>query len=116
MARVPFTLRIDAEERAALKHLSKIEGRPINQLLNDAIKSYLSRRGRKERTLEANLAALRAYRKKDPGFKHAIAAFVDAEVTLDDPLEGEPVEGEVVDGRLKPAGPVQKKVREILGA
>lgn len=116
MARVPFTLRIDAEERAALKHLSKIEGRPINQLLNDAIKSYLSRRGRKERTLEANLAALRAYRKKDPGFKHAIAAFVDAEVTLDDPLAGEPVEGEVVDGRLKPAGPVQKKVREILGA
>jgi hypothetical protein len=59
---------MDPEERAALEHLSKVEGRPMNQLLNEAIKSYLSRKGRKERSLEANLAALRAYRKQDPGF------------------------------------------------
>jgi len=116
MARVPFTLRIDSKERSALKHLSKIEGRPINQLLNEAIKGYLRRCGQKERSLEADLAALRAYRKKDPGFKRAIAAFVDADMILDDPLEGETFEGELVDGKLKPAGPVQKKVREILGA
>ena len=116
MARVPFTLRIGTEERTALKHLSKIEGRPINQLLNEAIKSYLSRRGRKERSLEANLAGLRAYRKQDPKFQRAIAAFVEAEASLDDPLEGTPVEGQFVEGHLKPAGPVQKKVREILGA
>jgi hypothetical protein len=42
MARIPFTLRIDAEERTALEHLSGLDGRPMNQLLNEAIKSYLS--------------------------------------------------------------------------
>ncbi len=115
MARIPFTLRIDAKERAALQVLSKVEGRPINQLLNEAIKVYLSRRGRKERDLEANLADLRAYRKQDPGFRRAIAAFVEAEVALDDPLEGEPIEGQFVEGRLTPTGPVQSKIREILG-
>ena len=116
MARIPFTLRIDSEERAALKNLSKVEGRPINQLLNEAIKSYLSRRGRKERSLEANLAGLRSYRKQDPGFQRAIAAFVEAEASLEDPLEGEPIEGQFVEGQLKPAGPVQSKIRELLGA
>lgn len=116
MARVPFTLRIDARERTALQNLSKVEGRPINQLLNEAIKVYLSGRGQKERELEATLADLRAYRRRDPGFRRAIAAFVEAEATLDDPLEGEPVEGRLVKGQLKPAGPVQSKIREILGA
>jgi len=45
MARISFTLRIEAEERAALENLSKIEGRPVNQLLDEAIKSFLVRRG-----------------------------------------------------------------------
>jgi hypothetical protein len=85
--------------------------RPINQLLNEAIKSYLSRRGAKERSLEASLAGLRAYRKRDPGFQRAIAAFVEAEASLEDPLEGEPITG-----RLKPTGPVQRKIRDLLGA
>jgi hypothetical protein len=116
MARTPFTLRIDAKERVALVNLSKVEGRPINQLVNEAIKSYLIRRGRRERGLEANLAGLRAYRKKDPGFKRAIAAFVEAEASLEDPLEGEPKEGQFVEGQLKPAGPVQTKIRDLLGA
>jgi hypothetical protein len=116
MARIPFTLRIDPEERAALESLSKIEGRPINQLLNEAIKSYLSRRGRKERSLEANLVRLRAYRKKDPGFRRAIAAFVEAEASFEDPLEGEPINGQFVDGQFKPAGPVQSRIRDLLGA
>src|SRR5271169_3344835 len=111
MARVPFTLRIDTAERAALKHLSKIEGRPINHLLNEAIKNYLSRRGRKERSLEANLAGLRAYRSQYPGYKRAIAAFVEGEASIEDPLEGKVIEGEFVEGQLKPAGPVQRKVR-----
>lgn len=116
MRRTPFTLRIDPEERAALRNLSKIEGRPINQLLNEAIKLYLSRRGEKECTLEADLASLQAYRKKDPGFRAAIAAFVAAEANLEDPLEGEPIEGQFVEGQFKPAGPVQIKIRELLGA
>lgn len=116
MARTPFTLRIDAKERAALENLSKIEGRPINQILNEAIKGYLLNRGQKERSLEANLAGLRAYRKQDPGFQRAIAAFTEAEAGLEDPLEGEVIEDDLVEDRLKPAGPVQSKIRNLMGA
>jgi hypothetical protein len=82
----------------------------MNQLLNEAIRRYLRRRGRKERELEAQLAALRAYRKKDPGFKYAIDAFVKAEVSQKDPLEGEPIED-----LNEPVGPVQSKMREVMG-
>lgn len=116
MSRTAFTLRIDTQERDALKHLSKIEGRPINQLLNEAIKVFLRRKGRKERSLEASLESLDAYRKQDPGFKRAIAAFVDAEATVKDPLEGERFEEAAIENSVKPAGPVQSKVREVLGA
>src|ERR1035437_5610534 len=101
MARIPFTLRIDAEKRAALESLSKIERRPINQLLNEAIENYLRLRGRKERSLEANLAGLKAYRKRDPGFRRAIAAFVEAEESLGARLEGEPIMRWFAGGRPK---------------
>ena len=114
MSRTAFTLRIDAEERIALENLSRIERRPMNQLLNEAIKGYLRQRGQRERSLEANLASLRAYRKKDPGFRKAMQEFVEAEATLDDPLEGELVEAKPK--KAKAAGPVQSKIRDILGA
>jgi len=116
MARIAFTLRIDTEERTALEHLSELEGRPINQLLNEAIKAYLGQQSPKEASLEASLSALQKYRKRDPGFKHAIDAFVDAEARLDDPLEGTPVEGQFVGGQFQPTGPVQSKIRELLRA
>jgi len=116
MARVAFTLRIDAEERAALENLSKMERRPVNQLLNDAVRNFLLRRRPKERSLEANLARLRAYRERDPQFSRARKAFVEAEVSVNDPLEGEPIEGQLVNGRVEPVGPAQRKIRDILGA
>ena len=116
MARIPFTLRIDQEERTALEHLSEVEGRPVNQLLNEAIKIYLSQHGSKEASLEANLSALQKYRKRDPGFGGAISAFVDAEAGLEDPFEGKPVDGQFVEGQFQPAGPVQSKIRELLRA
>lgn len=108
MSRTVFTLKIDTEERLALEKLSRIEGRPMNQLLNDAIKSYLRRWDRKERSMETNLGALRAYRKQDPGFKKAMKEFVEAEASLG-PMERNLIEG-------KAAGPVQRKIREILDA
>ena len=115
MSRTAFTLRIDAEERNALKNLSKIEGRPINQLLIEAIKSYLGQKGQKERSLESSLNSLKAYRRKDPGFRKAIAAFVEAEATVKDPLEGEPIEAND-DEMLDSTGPIQNKVRGVIGA
>ena len=114
MPRTAFTLRIDAEERAALNILSKVERRPINQLLNEAIKSYLSRKGRNERSLENDLRRLEAYRRKDPKFRRAIDKIVEAEATVKDPLEGQPFEE--TGNPEESAGPVQSKVREVLGA
>jgi predicted DNA-binding protein len=115
MSQIALTLKIDAEEGAALKNLSRVEGRPVSQLVNEAIKSYLSSRDQ-EPSLEANLAALREYRKQDPGFERAFDAFTEAEATLDDPLEGEPAIGDFIDGQFEPEGPVQSKIRELLGA
>ena len=116
MTRVALTVRIDAEERTALENLSKIEGHPIDQLVSEAITSYLSRRGQKERGLEANLEALREYRTQDSRFQRAFDAFVEAEAGLEDPVEGEPMNGEFIDGQFKPSGPVQSRIRELLGA
>ena len=96
-----------------MKNLSKVEGRPINQLLNEAIKAYLRRKGQRERGLEATLKSLEAYRKKDPEYRRAIAAFVDAEASVTDPLEGEPFE-EHEHSRRQP-GPVESSIREVLG-
>jgi predicted DNA-binding protein len=109
MPRISFTLRIDPEERAALENLSKIEGRPVHQLLDEAIKLYLNRRSQKEETAYAHATKLRAYRQRYPGLRRAAAAFVDADASLEDPLEGEPIE--VVE---EPAGPVQRTIRRIL--
>lgn len=114
MARTALTLRIDTPERDALKSLSKVEGRPINQLLIEAIRSYLGQRGRRERTLEANLKTLREYRRKDPGFKRAIAAFVESDTSQKDPLEGTPVESDTAHPS-QPLGELQSKLREVIG-
>ena len=114
MARTALTLRLDARERDALKSLSKVEGRPINQLLIEAIRSYLGEKGRRERTLEANLKTLREYRRKDPGFKRAIAAFIESEASHKDPLEGEPVESDT-EHSSHSIGQLQSKLREVVG-
>ena len=66
----------------------------MNKLVNEAVRAYLDQRGRKaERDLEACLANLRAYRKRDPDFEQAIEAFAKAEVNAKDPIEGQPVDG-----------------------
>jgi len=114
MARTALTLRIDAQERDALRSLSKVEGRPINQLLIEAIRNYLGQKGRRERTLETNLKTLREYRRKDPGFKRAIAAFVESEASQKDPLEGELVESDT-EHPSQPVGELQNKLRELIG-
>ena len=117
MQRISFTLRLAPDERAALENLSKIEKRPMNQLVNDAIKLYLSQPRRKEKGLQKTLEKLQQYRKRDPGFKRAKAEYIDAEASLGrDPLDGEIVEGEIVNGEIRAIGPAQGKIRELLGA
>jgi ferric-dicitrate binding protein FerR (iron transport regulator) len=112
MARVAYTLRIDEKERTALENLSRIEGQPVNKLLNEAIKNYLHQKGQKESAMAERLARLEEYRKQDPEYRRAFDAFIEAEATLEDPLEGEPFE----EPDAKASEPVQTRVREILGA
>ena len=94
MSRKATTVRIDPLVQAALENLSRVLKRPMNQLVNEAVKNYVERRSREvEHNLEATLTSLRAYRKRDPHFQTAIAASVDAEAQLgkDDPAEGKVV-------------------------
>jgi hypothetical protein len=104
MTRIPLTLKIGAEERAALENLSKIEERPVNELLREAIKDHLTRR--ELNNLEGTMSALRIYRKQDPGFKKAMDEFVEAEAAFNDPLDGGWTEDQL--------GPVQRTIRDIL--
>jgi hypothetical protein len=105
MTRKATTFRIDPDVQAQLAALSDILHRPMNRLVNEAVRDYVAQRSREvESDLEADLAKLRAYRKSDPGFEQAMAAFVEAEATLEDPVEGRP----------EAAGPVQAKVHRLL--
>ena len=106
MPQKAFTFRIEASTRAALENLSRILHKPMNKLINEAVRAYVVRRGRQaERDLEASLASLRDYRRGDPDFEQAIAAFAEAEAAVEDPIEG----GPATDG-----GPVRAKIRRLL--
>jgi predicted transcriptional regulator len=112
------TFRIEPPVQAALEMLSKILKRPMNQLVNEAVKDYVSRRSEQvEHDLEATLAALRAYRERDPDFETAIAGVAEAEARFadDDPAQGRLVKGKLVEGGLvEETGPLQKEIDRLL--
>ncbi len=112
------TFRIEPKVQAGLEQLSRILARPMNQLVNEAVKDFVRRRSREvEDELESTLASLRAYRQRDPDFEEAIGAFAKAEAKFakDDPAEGKVVIGKLVNGRLvEDAGPVQKEIDQLL--
>ena len=125
MPRKATTVRIDPLAQAALENLSQVLKRPMNQLVNEAVKDYVERRSKEvERDLEATLTNLRAYRRRDSHFDEAVAAFVDAEARLgkEDPAEGKVVIGKLVNGQLveertiQDASPLQAAIRRLLNA
>lgn len=125
MTRKASTFRIDPPVQSALENLSRVLRRPMNQLVNEALQDYLDRRGRAvERNLELTLASLRAYRRRDPNLKEALASVVDAEAALgrEDPVEGKVVIGKLVGGKLiemPPAegtSPLRAELRRLLNA
>ena len=107
MAGKATTYRIDPIVQVGLSTLSRVLGRPQNQLVNEAVRDFVARRSREvEMDLEATLEALRAYRQSDPNFERAIADYVDAEASLkEDPAEGRSAED---------IGPAQTRVLELL--
>lgn len=84
------TFRIERIAMAGLKKLGALSKRPLNKLVNEAVREYVARRiSQAEIDLTSMLGDLRAYRKSDPDFKRAIADTAKIEAALkDDPVEG----------------------------
>ena len=125
MTKKATTIRLHPLVLAQLDNLSRVLKRPMNQLVNEAVKDYVEQRSRgAEQELEATLARLRLYRQRDPDFKEAIAEVVDSEARFgkQDPAEGTVVIGDLIDGQLveapitQTAGPVQEHIRKLLNA
>ena len=113
--RKSLTLRLDWAEHHALENLSKLLKQPMNKLIVKAIKDFLMKRGQEEIELKARLDKLSQYRRGDPDYERAIEAFVEDEVSNEDPLEEK-----LFIERLRSShtgdnpGPVQTKLRSIL--
>jgi hypothetical protein len=120
MAAKASTFRIEPTVQAGLENLSRLLKRPMNQLVNEAVKDFVRRRNREvEQSLESTLASLRAYRERDPDFERAFRAVAkdEARYAKEDPAEGEVIVGKLINGRLveEPAsGPVQTEIRQLL--
>jgi predicted transcriptional regulator len=52
--------RLEADTQSALAALAKLLRRPMNKLVNDAVRDYLLKTSRREHELEQGLANLRA--------------------------------------------------------
>jgi uncharacterized protein len=65
MLRKASIFRLDSDAQSALAHLSRLLGRPMNKLVNEAVRDYLLKTTQKERELEGTLASLREYRERD---------------------------------------------------
>jgi len=131
MAQKATTTRLKPWLQAGMENLSRILGRPMNSLFNDAVEAYLETKSRAvEAELEASLAKLRAYRLRDPDDENSIAAFVEAEAGFKDPTEGrlykvdDPAgkagvassETAIVPRPLGDGGPVRTEINRILNA
>ena len=87
--------------------MSRLSGRSSNQLVNEAIKELVAKRGLEiESDLEATLADLRAYRQRDANFDAAITGAAETEASV----MNDPAEGEVV----TKTGPLQARLRGLL--
>lgn len=105
------TIRIDEAVQRGLRLLEAHSGikRPLNKWVNMALAELIERQAATvESELDQALKNIRAYRKKDPGYKRAIKAFIAAEVAhaAADPMEGSP--------EPSAAGPALSMVREML--
>ena len=98
---------IDPTVEANLSALSKKLGRPLNQLVNEAVREFVAKRSKAvDVDLQASLESLRLYRTSDPNFERAIADYVDAEASLKpDPAEGH---------RAVDVGPAQTRMLDLL--
>lgn len=89
------TIRLDAAVHEGLRLLKAHSGvkQPLNKWVNLALADFIEKQATTlEAELEQALTNIRAYRKRDPGYKRAIRAFIEAEVACaaEDPMQGTP--------------------------
>lgn len=102
------TFRLTPENEEGLRMLHAELGWPLNKLVNEVVADYIAAQSETlECKLEQTLKNLKAYRRRDPGFRQAIKAFVETEALHDDPAEGQV-------SALLPEGPALTLVCEAL--
>jgi len=70
--------RLDPDAHSALLHLGKLLGRPMNKLINEAVRDYLLKTTEAESEVEETLAGLRAYRSRNLQVAEPAAAYEPA--------------------------------------
>ena len=113
------TLRLEPAFEVGLGILKGVLRKPFNKMVNEAVGEYIEKRTAEVETdLTGVLEQLKAYRRADPGFKQALAEFVEAEARygVEDPVEGVIVDVEPprTKARKSKAGPAETMVRELL--
>jgi predicted nucleotidyltransferase len=92
MLRKATVFRLDPATQSALAYLSKLLARPMNKLVNEAVRDYLLKVSPKEREVEGTLSNLRAYRERDLRVAEPPAAYSNlgagAEAGSEDTIRG----------------------------
>lgn len=108
-------VRLEPELRAGLALLQGTLKMTMNKLINQAVDELISRRTAVvEADLEAMLRKVKAYRKRDPGFKRAIRATAEAEARASSEGLHDPAQGTISRHPRDDVGPAQSMVRQLL--
>jgi predicted nucleotidyltransferase len=74
---------LDPDAHSALLQLSRLLGRPMNKLINEAVRDYLLNTGQAESEVRETLASLSAYRERNLQVAEPAAAYAE-EITKAD--------------------------------
>ena len=112
MTRKSSTFRLDPAGQAGLAVLSEAQGRPQNQLVNEAVRELVARRAQEVVVdLSATLERLKAFQASDPTGEKSMEAAMRAEAAVErDPAQGVRVQRDLA------LGPASARMLDILGA
>src|ERR1700729_2946102 len=114
MARKASIFRLDPAAQSALAQMSQLLGRPMNKLVNEAVRDYLLKTSPRERELEGTLASLRAYRARDLRVAETEVAYQGAELGHDDAVQDQSARGKPPDSEtIRVAGEFVRRVAAL---
>jgi uncharacterized protein len=80
----PTLFRLDPDAHSALVQLGKLLGRPLNKLINEAVRAYLLNTSQAESEVRETLASLSAYRERNLQVAEPAVAYAAAEIAKAD--------------------------------